>query len=142
MNGRIKLIATLHVTISKAGKKEPAELICDNSAVSISFTRQAGTIKTYADSDFYRCFGQLREDNPDISFLCKGAKLNVHPSSMSSQMTLGLKSYELILGKSAELADLVHIFDYEENNLTNNPDEQEEFFMQWIKSDKSPSQPQ
>lgn len=61
---------------------------------------------------------------------------------MSSQMTLGLKSYELILGKSAELADLVHIFDYEENNLTNNPDEQEEFFMQWIKSDKSPSQPQ
>ncbi len=136
------MIATFKITISRAGKKEPAELICDNSAVSISFTTKIGTTKTYSDSDFYRCFGQLREDNPDISFLCKGAKVNVHPSSMSSQMTLGLKSYELILGKSAELADLVHIFDHEEHNFTNNPAEQEEFFMQWIKSDKSSSQPQ
>lgn len=136
------MIATIKVSMSNESKQEFAELICDNSAVSISFRGRSEITKTYSDSDLYRCFGQLREDNPAISFLCKGAKLNVHPSSMSSQMTLGLKAYELVLGKKAELADLVHIFDYEEDDLTNNPAEQEEFFMQWINSEKTstPSQ--
>lgn len=68
-------------------------------------------------------------------FMCKGAKINVHPSSMSSQMSLGVKAYELTLGKRASLDDIVNIFDYEENNLTNNPDVQEEFFLRWFWSE-------
>ncbi|MHC8367804.1 hypothetical protein ACYZT9_18605 [Pseudomonas sp. ZT5P21] len=132
------MITTVQIKIIKAGKKQTVQLICDNSAVSITFTTQPGINKIYSDSDFYQCFGKLRKDNPDLQFLCKGAKLNVHPSSMSSQMTLGLKAYELVLGEAAELGDLVYIFDYEEDNLTNKPEDQRAFFMKWIKSEKAP----
>ena len=135
------MINLVQVTISTEGQKETARLVCDDSEISIIFTMKNGYNKTYRDCDFYKCFGRVREEHPDILFLCKGSKINVHPSSMSSQMTLGVKAYELTLGKPAELTDLVRIFDYEEHNLTNNPAEQEEFFMQWIKSDKSSSQP-
>ena len=52
---------------------------------------------------------------------------------MSSQMSLGVKAYELTLGKQALRSDLVSIFDYEENNLTNEPKVQEDFFMRWLR---------
>ena len=55
---------------------------------------------------------------------------------MSSQMSLGVKAYELTLGKRALLSDIVNIFDYEENNLTNDPNLQEEFFLQWFWSNR------
>jgi hypothetical protein len=96
-----------------------------------------GYSKTYAGADFYDCLGNIRKEHHNIVFLCKGAKVNVHPSSMSSQMTLGVKAYELTLGKYASRSDLVNIFDYEENNLTNDPEIQRDFFMRWIESDIS-----
>ena len=133
------MINLVQLTIIIEGQKETARLVCDSSAMSIIFTMKNGYNKTYVGYDFYKCFGRVREDHPDILFLCKGSKINVHPSSMSSQMTLGVKAYELVLGKHAELADLVNIFDYEEHNLTNNPAQQEDFFMQWIKSDQPSS---
>jgi hypothetical protein len=94
-----------------------------------------GFKKTYSDTNFYRCFGQIRKDSPHIQFLCKGSKINVHPSSMSSQMTLGLKAYELTLGKKAAIEDIIYIFDYDETNLTNDPDEQRNFYRKWIESE-------
>jgi len=51
-------------------------------------------------------------------------------------MSLGVKAYELTLGKRALLSDIVNIFDYEENNLTNDPNLQEEFFLQWFWSNR------
>lgn len=136
------MITIVQLMIRVGEQQETARLVCDSSAISIMFVRKNGYNKTYSDSNFYKCFGRVRKDHPDILFLCKGSKINVHPSSMSAQMTLGTKAYELVLGKPAELTDLVYIFDYEEDNLTNNPAEQEEFFMQWRKSDKTsgPSQ--
>lgn len=59
----------------------------------------------------------------------------MHPSSMSSQMTLGVKAYELTLGKQALRTDIVNIFDYEDKNLTNDPNTQQDFFKQWMESD-------
>jgi hypothetical protein len=56
---------------------------------------------------------------------------------MSSQMSLGVKAYELTLGKYASMNDVVNIFDYEVNNLTNDPEVQREFFMRWVESDIS-----
>lgn len=128
---------TTQVTIGVAGKKEAAELVLDSSAPSITLKMKSGITKTYFDTDFYRCFGRLREDNSNIIFFCKGSKINVHPSSMSAQMTLGLKAYELTLGKSPSLTDIIFIFDYEENDLTNNPDQQRAFYRQWIDSEKT-----
>jgi hypothetical protein len=81
--------------------------------------------------------GPRTKNHPNIIFLRKGAKINVHPSSMSSQMSLGVKAYELTLGKRESLEDVVNIFDYEENNLTNDPNIQEEFFLRWFCSEKA-----
>lgn len=61
----------------------------------------------------------------------------MHPSSMGSQMSLGLKAYELQMGKAPSLDDLVFIFDFEDENLTNDPDEQRGYYLQWISSKKT-----
>ncbi|WLI14450.1 MULTISPECIES: hypothetical protein [Pseudomonas] len=130
------MIFKVEITISIDGTKETANFTCDNKSITIIFTMKSGLNKTYSDSNFYRCFARIREDNPNIQFLCKGSKLNVHPSSMSSQMSLGLKAYELTLGKTSSLNDVVYIFDYEDNNLTNDPHEQLSFYRRWIESEK------
>ncbi|GFM66073.1 hypothetical protein PSCICJ_21910 [Pseudomonas cichorii] len=90
--------------------------------------------KTFHGENLFCCFIKLRRELPDIKFLCKGAKKNVHPSRMSSQMSSGLMAYELEIGKQALRKDMVNIFDYEENDLTNDPDIQSEYFSNWIKS--------
>jgi len=51
-------------------------------------------------------------------------------------MSLGLKAYELILGQTPDLSDVIYIFDYEENNLTNDPKEQQTYFKKWIETEK------
>lgn len=76
----------------------------------------------------------LRADHPEIKFLCKGAKLNVHPSRMSSQMSNGLVAYELKLGIPSEEEDIVRIFDYDDESITSNIEEQRAFYKKWIDS--------
>jgi hypothetical protein len=131
------MISKIEIFIVKNESKEVAQLICDNKDVSITFTLNNGFRQTYSDSDFYQCFARVRENNADIKFLCKGAKINVHPSSMSSQMSQGLKAYELTLGKEALLSDVVYIFDYDETNLTNDANEQRIFYKKWLEAEKT-----
>ncbi|MNR42694.1 hypothetical protein D3C85_1612330 [compost metagenome] len=76
----------------------------------------------------------LRAELPEITFFCKGAKLNVHPSRMTSQMSSGLVAYELELGTPSEDENIVRIFDYEDKNLTCNIKEQQTFYKKWIES--------
>lgn len=125
----------VEIAIIRNGERQQAELLCDSESLTITFVMADGYRKSYTGSDFYECLGLIRHDHSDVSFLCKGAKVNVHPSSMSSQMTLGVKAYELTLGKYALRSDVVNIFDYEENDLTNDPEDQKKFFKQWIESD-------
>jgi len=40
----------------------------------------------------------------------------------------------MTLGKQATNENIVHLFDYEEENLTNNPQEQIDFFKKWLAS--------
>lgn len=125
------------VTIIRNGKRQQAQLCCNSKNLTITFVMEDGYNKSYTGDDFYECLGHLREDHPEIVFLCKGAKVNVHPSSMSSQMSLGAKAYELTMGKNASRKDVVDIFDYEENNLTNDPKVQQRFFKQWMEADNA-----
>ncbi|WP_236182992.1 MULTISPECIES: hypothetical protein [Pseudomonas] len=127
------MISRFIICIGIRGEKKDVELMCDSGAKTIKIKLE-NTYKTYEGSDFYKCFGLLRKDNPEVTFFCKGSKLNVHTSSMSSQMSLGLKAYELSLGKEATLDDIVFIFDYEDENLTNDPELQRSFYLEWIKS--------
>jgi hypothetical protein len=106
----------------------------DSAHIKLKFSEADNFAKVYTAADMYICFAKVRSDFPHIRFLCKGAKINVRPSSMASQMSGGMVAYELTLGKRTTREDLVHIFDYEENNLTNDPQEQANFYKEWIKS--------
>ncbi|KJH80679.1 hypothetical protein UG46_26990 [Pseudomonas fluorescens] len=128
------MISKVEVYISRGKTKEKTRLVCDSEKIAITFSTADGIEKTYADGNFYKCFSSLRRDNPDVIFFCKGAKTNVHPSGMSAQMSQGLKAYELSMGAAPTLDDLVHIFDYDDSNLTSDPDKQEAFFKEWIES--------
>ena len=125
----------IEIIIVKNGRHQLAQLLCDSKNLTITFVLDDEYSKAYSGSDLYDCFGLVRKDNSNLTFLCKGSKVNVHPSTMSSQMTLGVKAYELTMGKSAQRSDLVNIFDYEEDNLTNDPEVQHDFYMRWVESD-------
>ncbi|MGY2361342.1 hypothetical protein ACW9IO_02195 [Pseudomonas azotoformans] len=106
-----------------------------DTSKSLMVFSEADSFKTiYEGRDMYVCLAKIRADFPHITFLCKGAKLNVKPSRMASQMSAGLVAYEMTLGKQATNENIVHLFDYEEDNLTNNPQEQIDFFKKWLAS--------
>ncbi|MFW0754935.1 hypothetical protein ACN1C3_09285 [Pseudomonas sp. H11T01] len=128
---------SVEVTIIRNNKRQNAKLVCDTKKLTIDLIMENGFSKVYTGSDFYDCLSHIRADHRDITFLCKGAKINVHPSSMSSQMSLGIKAYELTLGKAPSLSDVVSIFDYEENNLTNDPEIQKGFYRLWLETDNT-----
>ena len=106
----------------------------DRKNRELTFLMEDNLSKTYKEEDIYECFGLLRADFPDIKFLCKGAKINVHTSRMSSQMSAGVLAYEIELGKPTDDEDIVNIFDYEDTDITNNIEEQRKFYKKWIKS--------
>ncbi|MGF6098861.1 hypothetical protein [Pseudomonas sp. 18175] len=106
----------------------------DDKAYKMRFSESSNPGKIYTGKDIYKCLAAVRADFPHMTFLCKGAKINVMPSRMASQMSAGLIAYELTLGKQATSEDIVHLFDYEENNLTNNPQVQIDFFKKWLTS--------
>lgn len=100
----------------------------------MTFSEADNFKKFYQGKDIYACLAKIRADFPHIKFLCKGAKINVMPSRMASQMSAGLVAYEMAIGRPASRDDIVNIFDHEENNLTNNPQEQINFFKEWLAS--------
>jgi len=106
----------------------------DPTKLTMTFSEADNFEKVYEGHDLYICFAKIRADFPHITFLCKGAKINVKPSRMASQMSAGLVAYEMTLGQQATDDDIVHLFDYEEENLTNDLQEQIDFFRKWLAS--------
>nr|WP_093414863.1 MULTISPECIES: hypothetical protein [unclassified Pseudomonas] len=106
----------------------------DRRKSELTFSMSNGFKKTYKSYDIYQCLGLVRAGFPAIKFLCKGAKLNVHTSSMSSQMSCGIVAYELRWGEPTEDEDLVRIFDYEDENLASTIEDQRQYYRQWIES--------
>lgn len=106
----------------------------DPGKLTMTFSEAENFQKTYEGRDMYACLAKIRAEFPHITFLCKGAKINVMPSRMASQMSAGLVAYEMNLGKQATNEDIVRIFDYEEENLTNDPKDQIDFFKKWLAS--------
>jgi len=84
--------------------------------------------------DFFECFKKIRELDKSIVYYCKGAKLNTVPSRMTRQMSKGLSAYETALGVPARKDNLVNIFDYEDEGLSLDPAEQDEYETTWFSS--------
>ncbi|AOE79867.1 hypothetical protein A7318_15060 [Pseudomonas lurida] len=122
----------LDITIIKNAQRETATLELDRTTSTLSITFADGMQKTYSDTDIYTCFGLKIRKFSEITFLCKGSKINVYPSAMVSQMSSGVVAYEVTVGDPD--AELVRIFDYEENNLTNDINEQIAYRLKWSNS--------
>jgi hypothetical protein len=124
----------IEISINTHGVTKKATIECDRQKRTLTFIMENGSRRTYTGHDLYACLGLLRADFPEVKFLCKGAKLNVYPSRMSSQMSAGIVAYELYMGKPAEQEDIVNIFDYEENDITQDIQQQTDFYKRWIES--------
>ncbi|MCM2381271.1 hypothetical protein [Pseudomonas marginalis] len=122
----------IDITIIKNAQRETATLELDRAHSTLSIVFADGIKKIYSDIDIYTCFGLLRREFSETTFLCKGSKVNVYPSAMASQMSSGLVAYEVTIGEPD--AELVRIFDYEENNLTNDINDQIAYRRKWAES--------
>lgn len=122
------------IQVIKNKTKETATLEVCRQTRTMTLLTEGGLTSTHTAEDLYECFGLIRADFPDITFLCKGAKINVHPSRMTSQMSAGLVAYEVKAGQPTEEEDVVRIFDYEERDLTNDIEAQKQHYRKWIES--------
>lgn len=120
------------ITIIKNGLRENALIEYEGGKPTLNLVLRDGARKSYTAMDLYESFGLLRSDLKDIKFLCKGARINVHTSGMSSHMSNGLVAYEMTMGIPE--GELVHIFSYDESNLTNDIQEQHDFCQRWAES--------
>ncbi|PMY38297.1 hypothetical protein C1Y35_17680 [Pseudomonas sp. GW456-L14] len=121
------------ITLGKDGLLRSVEIAYDMENPSIQINLENSEHVFYGDN-LFSCFIKLRQNFPEIKFFCKGAKKNVYPSRASSQMSAGLMAYELQQGKQALRVNIVNIFDYEDQNLTNDPSVQLDFFKSWMAS--------
>ncbi|WMJ00206.1 hypothetical protein RBU55_01230 [Pseudomonas chlororaphis subsp. aurantiaca] len=121
------------ITLEENGLLRSVEIAYDMESPSIQINLENSEHVFYGDN-LFSCFIKLRQNFPEIKFFCKGAKKNVYPSRASSQMSSGLMAYELQQGKQALRANIVNIFDYEDQDLTNDPSVQLDFFKSWMAS--------
>jgi hypothetical protein len=124
------------ISVIRNGQKEKIRLDINEQKSTILITLQDGWSKTYTGLNIYDCFGNIIREHSNLKFLCKGAKRNVRPSSMSAQMTAGVMAYETSLGKPASRKNLVNIFDYDDQDIVNDPQLQKDYFLLWMESIK------
>jgi hypothetical protein len=104
---------------------------CDWNLVFISpVTKKFET----TNSDMFECLIDLRQELARHSYrpLCNGARKDVYPSGMCRDMAGGNAAYIMRIGQSANLEDLVNIFDYAEPNLIATVEEQLSFYESCI----------
>lgn len=126
------MMKKLEINIIKDAHRETAAIEFDRTTSTLSVLFADGTKRIYSDIDIYICFGLMRKEFSNVTFLCKGSKVNVYPSAMASQMSSGVVAYEVKLGDPD--AKLVRIFDYEESDLTNDISEQIAYRNRWADS--------
>jgi hypothetical protein len=124
----------MKISVLVGEKLETATLDYDEQAPAMQVTLESGWTKKITGVDIYECLGKIIKERSDIKFLCKGAKLNVRPSSMSSQMSSGIVAYEHRLGVKASRKDMVNIFDYDDQDIINDPQLQTDYFFRWLES--------
>lgn len=123
-----------YITIINNKNVETAEVLYRSDPVILDIKFADGSSSESSGSNLFECFSKIRTSLPEIVFLCKGAKRNVYPSRMSSQMANGLLAYELKLGEQALKKDIVNIFDHDEIDIVGSSEDQAEFFKRWLGS--------
>ena len=123
-----------NITIINNSNIEMAVALYELDSVALSVNFADGFSINSSGNNLFECFSQIRASLPNIVFLCKGAKRNVYPSRMSTQMAGGLLAYELKLGGQALKNNIVNIFDHDDSDIVESPEDQAEFFKKWLSS--------
>lgn len=129
-------MTTKKISVLIADKLETAILDYDERTPTMKITLENNWTTHTSGLDIYECLGKIIKELPHIKFLCKGAKISVRPSSMSSQMGSGIIAYEHKLGVRASRKDIVNIFDYDDQDIINDPQLQTDYFFRWLESIK------
>lgn len=74
-------ITKLDISLKLGELIETATIEIHRQESTLTFTKQSGFRKNHTNHDLYLCLAHIRQEFPEIQFLCKGAKLNVTPSS-------------------------------------------------------------
>ena len=72
-------------------------------------------------------------ESKDIYLLCNASVVNIYPSPMQKDFG-GTKAYKLQMGKQAVLADVVDIFDYDNELKIGSVEKQKKIYENWLKS--------
>ncbi len=72
-------------------------------------------------------------ESKDIYLLCNASVVNIYPSPMQKDFG-GTKAYKLQMGKQAVLADVVDIFDYNNELKIGSVEKQKKIYENWLKS--------
>jgi hypothetical protein len=91
-----------------------------------------------SSTDFFAALGEARQrfERDGHRLLCYGASRNVWASGMARDMALGLKVYQLTLGKPGGDVQR-NIFDTGPDVVPSTVAEQEGFYEEWIESLRS-----
>jgi len=126
----------IRLNVQRAGMEKislRAELTAGVSdACRLAIAWPVGSKERHFDApDFYECLRAFRRViEPDgFRVLCQGARPNVCPSGMASDMGGAVKSYVLTLGQPAFTKDLVGTFDPVEDIASVGTVEEQEEFM-------------
>lgn len=128
---------THRIHLIGGGDEESAEFIENELEDNCSLIcRYRGKeIEGHAD-DFFDalCEVRLKLEIEGLIPFCYGASLNVYPSAMSRQMSLGKTAYRMTLGKQALRSDLVQLFAEGPDVIPAPVAQQREFFQSWVQS--------
>lgn len=124
------------------GNKKPAIFSKKTKAIGIGFV-ECYLMCFYDDKelksikyDFFDALCEIRIELEKYNLIpfCYGASLNVFPSGMGRQMSLGISAYKLELGKKTTEKDLVGIFDVGTDIIPATVEEQSKFYIEWCQS--------
>jgi hypothetical protein len=130
----VSAMSSRKIQVIKNRINETVEIFYTVDPVVLTVRFADGTSISRSGNNIFECFSQIRALLPNIVFLCKGAKRNVYPSRVSSQMASGLLAYEFKMGEQALKDHIVNIFDHDEVDIVESPEDQAEFFKKWLGS--------
>lgn len=86
--------------------------------------------------DYFACLTLVRDFfwKKNKKVICNGARYDVYPSGMLSQMSKGLKVYQLKIGTKSGLNDIVETFASAELEKIGSLSDQEDFYKRWLES--------
>jgi hypothetical protein len=95
-----------------------------------------GTIRRLQARDLFEALQEMRKELEiaGCQLLCAGARHDVTPSSMSRSMGGGRKAFIVHIGRPADRAEMVDIFEYAEPAVVGTVQQQRDYFQAWKES--------